>query len=121
MPSPHERLGRAITERMSELGLTVTETERLTATLDVSGRGLSERTIHHLRAGTEQDYNGRTIRLIERALGWGKGSVESICDGGPPLLDGYQDTTVQQLAAEVHELRQRLDRIVRAFVGIDGV
>lgn len=120
MTTHYDRLGEAITARMDELGLTVSETERLTATLDAAGRGLSERTINHLRSGTEQGYRSGTIRMIERALGWGRGSVQSVLDGGSPVLDGHQDTSVQQLALEVRELRGRLDRIVRAFVGVEA-
>jgi transcriptional regulator with XRE-family HTH domain len=73
------RLGRLIQDRRAELGLTQAEIQ--------SVGGPSPATLYQLEAGHRGAYRAHILRRLERALGWGAGSVRSVLSGGLPLLD----------------------------------
>jgi transcriptional regulator with XRE-family HTH domain len=75
-----DHLGRLIRERRGELGLTQREVH--------SVGGPSPATLYQLESGQHGSYRPHILRRLERALGWGAGSVRRALAGGLPLLDG---------------------------------
>jgi Helix-turn-helix domain len=72
-------LGRLIQERRAELGLTQREVQ--------SFGGPSAATLYQLESGRRGSYRPHILRRLERALGWGAGSVRRVLAGGLPVLD----------------------------------
>jgi transcriptional regulator with XRE-family HTH domain len=79
-PGAWDHLGRLIRERRAELGLTQREVH--------SVGGPSPATLYQLESGHRGSYRPHILRRLERALGWGAGSVRRALAGGRPLLDG---------------------------------
>lgn len=75
-----EHLARLIRERRAELGLTQREVH--------SVGGPSPATLYQLESGHRGSYRPHILRRLERALGWGAGSVRRALAGGLPLLEG---------------------------------
>jgi DNA-binding XRE family transcriptional regulator len=73
------QLGRLIRERRAELGLTQREVQ--------SFGGPSAATLYQLESGQRGSYRPHILRRLERALGWGAGSVRRVLAGGLPVLD----------------------------------
>lgn len=72
-------LGLLIRERRAELGLTQREVH--------SFGGPSPATLYQLEAGRPGSYRPHILRRLERALGWGPGSVRRALAGQLPVLD----------------------------------
>lgn len=114
----HETLAHHVRDRMAELGHTVKSVADHTATVDPTGRGLTGRTITHMRTGSERNYDPRTMRLVELALEWGPGTIQGLIDGTleePQPLDERDNPTVAELTREVRDLRQRMDRLTKSL------
>ena len=79
-PAAWEHLARLVRERRAELGLTQREVH--------SVGGPSPATLYQLESGHRGSYRPHILRRLERALGWGAGSVRRVLAGGLPLLDG---------------------------------
>jgi transcriptional regulator with XRE-family HTH domain len=79
-PAAWDHLGRLIRERRGELGLTQAEVH--------SVGGPSPATLYQLESGHRGSYRPHILRRLERALGWGAGSIRRILAGGLPVLDG---------------------------------
>jgi transcriptional regulator with XRE-family HTH domain len=79
-PGAWDHLGRLIRERRAELGLTQREVH--------SVGGPSPATLYQLESGHRGSYRPHILRRLERALGWGAGSIRRVLEGGLPLLDG---------------------------------
>jgi transcriptional regulator with XRE-family HTH domain len=75
-----DHLARLIRERRAELGLTQREVH--------SVGGPSPATLYQLESGHRGSYRPHILRRLERALGWGAGSVRRALAGGLPLLEG---------------------------------
>lgn len=70
------RLGRAVADARRALGLTQK---------DLADQiGVSRGAIQSIERGEEFTKITQTLRAVERALGWQKGSIESVLDGGDP-------------------------------------
>jgi transcriptional regulator with XRE-family HTH domain len=78
-----DHLARLIRERRAELGLTQREVH--------SVGGPSPATLYQLESGHRGSYRPHILRRLERALGWGAGSVRRALAGGMPLLEGEPD------------------------------
>jgi transcriptional regulator with XRE-family HTH domain len=78
-----DHLARLIRERRAELGLTQREVH--------SVGGPSPATLYQLESGHRGSYRPHILRRLERALGWGAGSVRRALAGGLPLLEGETD------------------------------
>ena len=77
-PESWVTLGRLVTERRTlELGLTQAEAAR---------GDLSQSSLGKIEAGRSTRYRGATIRSLEDALGWQRGSVRRILDGVAPAI-----------------------------------
>lgn len=72
-------LGLLIRERRAELGLTQREVH--------SFGGPSAATLYQLESGRPGSYRPHILRRLERALGWGAGSVRRALAGQLPVLD----------------------------------
>jgi DNA-binding XRE family transcriptional regulator len=83
-PDAWNHLGRLVRERRAELGLTQREVH--------SVGGPSPATLYQLESGHRGSYRPHILRRLERALGWGAGSVRRVLAGGLPLLDGDTGT-----------------------------
>jgi pimeloyl-ACP methyl ester carboxylesterase len=59
---------------------------------DLVGPGLSLTSIAKLEAGRSTRYRGSTIRALEDALGWERGSVQRVLEGGAPALRTAAET-----------------------------
>ena len=79
-PGAWQHLARLVRERRAELGLTQREVH--------SVGGPSPATLYQLESGHRGSYRPHILRRLERALGWGAGSVRRVLAGGLPLLDG---------------------------------
>jgi transcriptional regulator with XRE-family HTH domain len=82
-PADWDHLARLIRERRAELGLTQREVH--------SVGGPSPATLYQLESGHRGSYRPHILRRLERALGWGAGSVRRALAGGLPLLEGEPD------------------------------
>jgi transcriptional regulator with XRE-family HTH domain len=80
-----DHLAQLIRERRAELGLTQREVH--------SVGGPSPATLYQLESGHRGSYRPHILRRLERALGWGAGSVRRALAGGQPLLEGEADST----------------------------
>jgi transcriptional regulator with XRE-family HTH domain len=78
-----DHLAQLIRERRAELGLTQREVH--------SVGGPSPATLYQLESGHRGSYRPHILRRLERALGWGAGSVRRALAGGMPLLEGEAD------------------------------
>jgi transcriptional regulator with XRE-family HTH domain len=79
-PAAWAHLARLIRERRADLGLTQREVH--------SVGGPSPATLYQLESGHPGSYRPHILRRLERALGWGAGSVRRALAGGLPVLDG---------------------------------
>ncbi|GAA2606824.1 hypothetical protein GCM10010399_42200 [Dactylosporangium fulvum] len=86
-----DHLGRLIRERRAELGLTQREVH--------SVGGPSPATLYQLESGQRGSYRPHILRRLERALGWGAGSVRRILAGGLPALDGDAEPPARERRA----------------------
>jgi transcriptional regulator with XRE-family HTH domain len=82
-PADWDHLARLIRDRRAELGLTQREVH--------SVGGPSPATLYQLESGHRGSYRPHILRRLERALGWGAGSVRRALAGGAPLLEGEPD------------------------------
>jgi hypothetical protein len=73
-----QRLGRYAKERREQLRLTQHG-------VTVRG-GPSVATVRNIEAAAAERYRGSTFTQLEDALGWERGSVDAILDGGDPTL-----------------------------------
>src|ERR1700693_3871198 len=72
------RLGTCVRERRRELGLTQG---------DVAARGgPSTLTQRYIEGAQHTSYNAKSLRQLEDALGWARGSVRDVLAGGEPRL-----------------------------------
>ncbi len=78
-----DHLAQLIRERRAELGLTQREVH--------SVGGPSPATLYQLESGHRGSYRPHILRRLERALGWGAGSVRRALAGGMPQLEGEAD------------------------------
>ncbi len=81
-----DHLARLVRERRAELGLTQREVH--------SVGGPSPATLYQLESGHRGSYRPHILRRLERALGWGTGSVRRALAGGTPLLEGESESPV---------------------------
>jgi transcriptional regulator with XRE-family HTH domain len=98
-------LGRHIRERRAELGLTQAEV--------ASVGGPSPATLYQLESGLRGSYRPHILRRLERALGWGAGSVRRVLAGGVPLLEG--ETEISRARREEHPSRSGSTEWVAGF------
>jgi hypothetical protein len=75
MPSP---LSEAITARLDELGLTISEWKRRSKVSDVK--------LREMRDGLANKWTTPKERQAEAGLGWASGSFERIRQGLPPVI-----------------------------------
>jgi hypothetical protein len=77
------RLGRAVARRRTELRMTQS---------DVSAHGgPSLATMQAIEAARQDSYRDRTLADLEQALGWQRGSVESVLfSGGDPVVESTE-------------------------------
>lgn len=75
-----ERVADAMDAQRAELGIKWS---------DVAKRAdMSVKTLERFRNGKLSAYSRGNIRAIERALGWERGSIDAIRNGGEPTLTG---------------------------------
>jgi nucleotide-binding universal stress UspA family protein len=85
--SPELKLSLEITNRLSELGLSMAEWRRRSKVSDVK--------LREMRDGTRPGWSPALERAAERALGWAGGSFESVRDGlNPELLPDPSQSAV---------------------------
>lgn len=73
-----QRLGHYVRERRLHLRLTQHDV--------AAAGGPSIATIRNIEAATHDSYRGRTLNQLEDVLGWERGSVDAILNGGEPRL-----------------------------------
>lgn len=109
-----ERLARHVRERREELGLTQEEV--------ASRGGPSTATLRLIENNAGDSYRQKSLRQLEDALGWARGSVLAILAGEEPALRGgqpaaqrYADPTLQAIW-ELPGLTEEERRIAVAFI-----
>lgn len=103
-PQPHERLRAAIEARAAEPGWSLARVAR-EAEIDVQ-------TLWSIRKG--QQPSKRTMRGLDRALGWTDGSTETLIDGGEPvpLSESSHDPAEQKILDMDHISPEKKKQIV---------
>lgn len=118
-PSPAERLGDAVAQRLRYLSLSHRDAAVKSKDHDPDGRGISTRTITGVVSGDREAVHPRTAGILERTLRWPEGTVQHILEGGDPpdveLTDPDVRFRVQELEVEVRRLR----RMVAAMLDPD--
>ena len=109
-----ERLASYVRERREELGLTQEEV--------ASRGGPSTATLRLIENNATDSYRQKSLRQLEDALGWTRGSVLAILAGDEPVLHGgqpgaqrYADPTLQGIW-ELPGLTEEERRIAVAFI-----
>jgi hypothetical protein len=97
-------------ERLDELALSYT---------DVGHRaGLSTRTIRALRDGVERRFTAKTLRLVEQALEWPRGTIRAYLDG-TPVPQGEPETAVTVHASTAGDAVAVIRRMMAGLDPID--
>lgn len=103
-PQPHARLRAAIEARAAEPGWSLARVAR-EAEIDVQ-------TLWSIRKG--QQPSKRTMRGLDRALGWTDGSTETLLDGGEPvpLSETSHDPVEQKILDMDHISPEKQQQII---------
>lgn len=122
-------VGKAVTDRMLQLGLSQADLARIT--------GLSAITIRPFMHGQRSNSRPATTARIARALGWPPDAIRQILDGvdpaelgtappddDPPASDALADPDVMGIAALAGEMtpaqRARVEAYMRGLLDSDG-
>lgn len=103
---------RAIEDRLNELAL---------SQADAANRaGLSTATIRELRTGTARRYTPKTIRLVEQALDWPRGTLTVLLTG-EGSVDGQPAQPVVRRAESVEEVAEIVKGEIADLDPVDAV
>ena len=78
--------------------------------------GISESTVRSIEASRRDNYSGRVLRELSRALGWSPLSISRIFDGGEPeVIEAAAEpdlrAEIARLSGEIAELRSIVERL----------
>lgn len=93
------RVGKAVTERMTERGLQIEDLAH--------DSGLTRATIREIRQGRPRQRPTSTLTRVSLALGWTASSLQQILDGGQPDELEYEMRSAASTAGLIERLRQR--------------
>ncbi|TQN27499.1 helix-turn-helix protein [Haloactinospora alba] len=92
MTAPHDALADALDARLDHLGLTLNQL--------CDRAGIRYETLRAIRKGESRPQR-RTVRKLDRALGWDPGQTERILNGSPPPDESpevrYVDSTEMEI------------------------
>jgi hypothetical protein len=105
-PQPHARLRAAIEARAEEPGWSLARIAREAGPIDVQ-------TLWAIRTGKNAP-SKRTMRGLDRALGWTDGSTETLLDGGEPvpLSESTHDPAEQKIKDMEHISKEKQQQII---------
>lgn len=104
-----QRLGRYVSDRVAELGLTQEQVQEL--------GGPSPATLRLIMSGGRKSLQPASVGGLERVLQWGSGSVRAILANGEPTSRTDADMTTAEMLAEANAdmdaIEAELDRRIR--------
>lgn len=105
-------VGRAIEDRLDELAISQS---------DAAARaGLSTRTLWELRSGVDRRYTAKTVRLVENALEWPRGTLQALL-AGEPRPSGPPAEPATKAASSPEAIRQIIEAEIADLDPVDAV
>lgn len=115
--SDTKALAREVERRRLSLGLTQQDLADRTKRLDPKGKGFSMRTVTEIEAGFPRERQPATLRMLDLALEWPRGTSRSLLDGEgiPEGMTGSDAERVRALDARVAMMEDKLDTVLDAL------
>ena len=112
-----DELAREVEKRRLALGLTQKDLADRTKRLDPKGKGVSGRIITEIESGFSRDRHPSTLRMLDLALEWPRGTSRSLLDGEgiPEGMTSSDAERLRALDARVAMMEDKLDTVLDAL------